>query len=47
MIREVDLKIFGVFGGNWRECNSGCGDWAQFSQGDLWGKVGVSVDALI
>ena len=39
--------IFGVFGGNWWKCNSGCGDRAQFLQGDLWGKVGVSADALI
>ena len=38
--------IFGVFGGNWRECNSGCGDWAQFLQGVLWGKVGTCADAF-
>ena len=26
--------------------NFGCGDWTQFSQGVLWGKVGDCIDAF-
>jgi len=34
------------FGGKLGNGNFGCGDWTQFSQGVLWGKLGDCIDAF-
>ena len=47
MIRGVDLKIFGFLVAIGGSAIQGAGIEHSFLQGDLWGKVGVSADALI